>query len=149
MSQLATLPRAVTETRAVSGAAIEIGNARESAYASLLFGSPGTSKPLNELTSVAHAHGLLEKWPGQTTYQRARTFLAALPSGARKPEFSVDPDGEIAIEWYEGENVLSISLGHTGRLAYVYECEGELSSGTGYFSSVISDELLEMINTFR
>lgn len=149
MSQLATLPRPVTETRATSFAAVEIENARECAYASIMFGSPGTSKQLNELTSAAYAHGLLERGPGQTTYQRARTFLASIPTDARHPEFSVDPDGEIAIEWYDGDNVLSISLSHTGRLSYVYECDGEVSSSTGYFSSVIPDDLLEMIASFR
>lgn len=149
MSQLAVLPRQVTQTRAVSPAAYEIEMARDSIYASVSFGTPGNARPLNELTSTAFAHGLSQTSIGLTTYQRARTFLALLPFGIRSPEFSVDPDGEIAIEWYQDENVLSISLGHTGRLAYVFDHEGEVTSGTGYLSSAIPDELLEMINTFR
>jgi hypothetical protein len=149
MSQVASLPRPIKESPAVSSAAMHIGYVHDSAYASHRFGTPGSSGPLNELTSVASAHGLLDCWPGQTTYQQARIFLALLPSGVRAPEFSVDPDGEIAVEWYDGDDVLSISMGHTGRLAYVYERNGEVSSGTGFSSSANSGELLEMIKTFR
>jgi hypothetical protein len=152
MSQLAVLPRQAAQTRAVSCAANEIETARDYAYASLSFGTPGNAKPLNELTSAAYAHGLLEHGIGRMTYQRARAFLALLPFGARPPEFSIDPDGEIAIEWYQDDDVLSISLGYTGRLAYVFERDGRVLSGTSYFSSgtsAIPNELLEMINTFQ
>lgn len=149
MSQLAVLPQQITQSRAVSSTAYEIEVAHESAYDNLWFGTPGNAKLLNELKSVAHAHGLLENGPGRTTFQRARILLALLPFGVRPPEFSVDPDGEIAVEWYRGNDVLSISLGHSGRLAYVFDHDGKVSSGTGYLSSAISDKLLEMIKTFH
>jgi hypothetical protein len=149
MSQLAVLSRQVAETRAVSCAAYEIETARETAYAYVSFGTPGNTKPLNELASSAFNHGLFESARGLTTYQRARTFLAALPFGSRPPEFSVDPDGEIAIEWYQDDDVLSISLGDAGRFTYVFERDGNVSSGTGYFSTTIPNELLEMIKTFQ
>lgn len=149
MSQLAVLQRQVSYTPAVSGAANSIESARATAYANVWFGTPGSGKPLNELTSAAVAHGVLENGLGRMTYQRARTFLALLPFGSRPPEFSIDPDGEIAIEWYQAEDVLSISLGHAGRISYVFERNGNVSSGTGHFSSAIPDGLLEMINTFQ
>ena len=50
---------------------------------------------------------------------RARAFLGALPVDVPLPEISIDPDGEVAIEWTGGRGLrYSISIGATGRITY-------------------------------
>lgn len=150
MSQLAfAMPDSLPVTRAVSGEALEIEKARTQVIDDVQFGSPGRSKPLNELNSVVSAYGLQNSATGLTTYQRARTFLAALPSNIPHPEFSVDPDGEIAIEWYVGDDVLSISLNVSGRFSFVSEFDGTVTSGSDFFCAAIPSVLLEKIAHFK
>ena len=52
-------------------------------------------------------------------YANALAFLAVLPSGIPYPQFSPEPDGEVAFEWQSGPRlVFSVSIGPTPRLAY-------------------------------
>lgn len=49
----------------------------------------------------------------------ALRFLSMLPATARLPDISVDPDGEIAFEWYVApRHVLTVSVNGTGALSY-------------------------------
>jgi hypothetical protein len=48
----------------------------------------------------------------------AERFLRALPQGVALPEFSVEPDGSISLDWMESRNRLfSISVGQNDRFA--------------------------------
>jgi hypothetical protein len=64
----------------------------------------------------------------------ALRFLDALPSTIPPPEVSVDPDGEFAFDWYNGSNVLSISVGQLGRISYAAHFGKRRAHGTEYFS---------------
>lgn len=64
----------------------------------------------------------------------ADRFLRALPTTAPSPEISVDPDGEIAFEWYLGpRRVLSVSVGSTNQLTYAALLGPNIVHGTETF----------------
>jgi hypothetical protein len=49
----------------------------------------------------------------------AESFIKALPTTLPSPEFSVDPDGEISLDWIRGRNqIMSISIRGDGVLSY-------------------------------
>lgn len=49
----------------------------------------------------------------------ARRFVALLGFGQQPTDISVDPDGEVSLDWdYEADRVLSISVASDGRLSY-------------------------------
>ena len=51
----------------------------------------------------------------------AKCFLRALPDGVSLPEFSIEPDGSISLDWIESRNCLfSLSVGKFDRVAYAY-----------------------------
>lgn len=53
------------------------------------------------------------------SYEYAKLFVLRLPFWADNPEASVDPDGEISLEWDYGRWwVFSVSLGEDGTLSY-------------------------------
>ena len=55
--------------------------------------------------------------PGSIYY--SRQFLRLLPPTFPAPSFTVDPDGEIAIEWdYGVRKFISVSIGRDGTLNY-------------------------------
>lgn len=82
-----------------------------------------------------------------TTFALAERFINALPSDVPIPELSIDPDGEIALDWFgiNGRN-FSVSLGPQGRLSYA----GVLKSfktvhGTDQFDDAIPQEITDAI----
>ncbi len=55
------------------------------------------------------------------TILTAECFLRALPDFLPLPEFSVEPDGAISLDWIESRNRLfSLSVGANNRLAYAW-----------------------------
>lgn len=51
--------------------------------------------------------------------RQARVFLSCIPAGLPRPDILVHPDGEIALEWYEGQRqVFTISIGSNDVLNY-------------------------------
>ena len=73
-------------------------------------------------------------------------FLEHLPTTFPSPEVSIDPDGEVSLEWYrEPRWVLSVSISRTGRLSYAALFGREKMHGTQYFESGIPQEILGMI----
>lgn len=51
--------------------------------------------------------------------RNAEILLAALPTRIPAPEVSIDPDGEVALEWHRAPDwVLSLSIGPRGSVAY-------------------------------
>jgi hypothetical protein len=51
----------------------------------------------------------------------AEGFLRALPDGISLPEFSVEPDGSISMEWIQSRNrIFSVSVGTVNRFAFAW-----------------------------
>ena len=77
----------------------------------------------------------------------AERFLTALPSDLLQPEVTLEPDGDIAFEWYgvSGRN-FSVSLRHDGRVAYAGAFGPEKTRyGTDRFDDEISKEIVEAV----
>jgi hypothetical protein len=77
----------------------------------------------------------------------AANFLLLLPSNFQKPEINVDPDGEVALEWFNGANkVFSVSFSNNGNLSYAGLFGINKAHGTEYFENEIPETILENIN---
>jgi hypothetical protein len=51
----------------------------------------------------------------------AEQFVRALPNTIPLPEFSIDPDGSISLDWIEARNqIFSLSVGANSRLAFAW-----------------------------
>ena len=71
-------------------------------------------------------------------YHRALSFLKRLPTGTPSPHISVEPDGEVAFEWYiSPRRVLSISVGASGQLSFA----GIFGRSTTYGREFLMDEI--------
>lgn len=82
----------------------------------------------------------------QASAIQARRFLDALPSGFEFPEVSVDPDGEIALEWRSGPNrAFSISFGAGGKLTYAGTYGPNNTYGTEYFAHGLPGEVMDKV----
>ena len=78
--------------------------------------------------------------------RNARTFLESLPPSVAPPQTAAEPDGAISFEWYRSpEKVISLSVNLSGQLHYAAIVGGRQTHGKDLFSSVISDNLLELI----
>lgn len=78
----------------------------------------------------------------------AFSLLSMLPDGIAKPEFSVDPDGEIEFEWYVSKSrLVSITIGDDGKLYYVGFLGNERKKGAVPFdpSHEIPKAVLEIL----
>ncbi|WP_155626881.1 hypothetical protein [Burkholderia vietnamiensis] len=84
-----------------------------------------------------------------STLSKAYRFAIALPSDVEQPELSVDTDGEIAFDWADEQNILSISVGGTGRITYAGKFKDATTSGTLYFSDQVIPELANALKYFR
>ena len=94
-----------------------------------------------------------ENWDGyraqavsESDFKNAIRFLDTLPTVMPRPEISVDPDGEFAFEWYRSpESILTVSIGHFGRLSFAARIGRKRAHGTDYFAdelpAVISENL--------
>jgi hypothetical protein len=121
--------------------------ARQSLSAALHTGLVGAkiTKVVDELGTVANAHGLLSHGPGLGI---AIAFIAALPADMAPPEVSIDPDGEVAFDWCLDDAMLSVSLGPTGRLTYAWDIENGPKSDSAHFVGQIPKTLAEAIRRF-
>ncbi len=80
---------------------------------------------IDELSGVAK-HCSVANWDGygavpvaEQTYEQARSFLDALPSGTPVPSVGVEPDGHLTLEWYRSpRRLLSVSVTPEGDLHY-------------------------------
>lgn len=106
------------------------------------------NKLLNDLWSLAAQHYLSTTPVGYATLVQAVIFLMTMPSDLPLPEISVDPDGEIALDWCRGEDMLSLSLGASGRLSYAWNIEDEARHGTEVFDGVLAPSILGAIKQF-
>jgi hypothetical protein len=112
------------------------GLSEEAAYLREIAAKPRTASPsfvlgerlreafyeLEEAYSAAFEEG----WDGygglpaqSAAYPYAAAILQTLPSAVPVPEISIDPDGEIGLDWLLAPRLrLSISISGTGRLSY-------------------------------
>jgi len=80
------------------------------------------------------------------SYQSAERFLKALPAGLRKPEVSIDPDGEMVFEWSAGaQRAFSISFGAGGKLTYAGLFGPNRTHGVEYITYGLPRELVAKI----
>jgi hypothetical protein len=80
-------------------------------------------------------------------FELARRFLFALPADLPIPELSLDPDGEIAFDWFgeRGRN-FSVSLGPTGRLSFAGKLGPEKCIyGRDQFDEMVSREIVDAV----
>lgn len=78
------------------------------------------------------------------TYVNVLEFLEAMPSHWPVPELSVEPDGDVSLEWIvEQERMLSISLGSTNRLSYAAMFGENTAYGTEYFTDEIPAAVIQ------
>jgi hypothetical protein len=80
------------------------------------------------ISSLAEAQqeASVEDWDGygalpvsHAAVSQAAAFIRSLPASVPLPEVSVDPDGEVALDWLGArDQVFSISFGESSRVAY-------------------------------
>jgi hypothetical protein len=78
--------------------------------------------------------------------QNAFNFALSLPPKVPIPEIYVDPDGEVAFEWYEDKRkVFSISFGSKNKISYAGTYGSNKTYGVEYFCDDIPDVILRNI----
>lgn len=79
--------------------------------------------------------------------QNAFNFALSLPSTIPTPEIYVDPDGEVAFEWYEDKRkVFSISFGSKNKISYAGTYGFNKTYGVEYFCDDMPEVILRNIN---
>lgn len=59
--------------------------------------------------------------PSALTTARVFDFLYVLPRGTALPEATLDPDGEVGLDWMISKNrILSVSIGESNRISYAW-----------------------------
>ena len=73
----------------------------------------GDTGALSPLTSLAEEYATDQPIAiHSSSVFMAKSFLRALPAGIPRPEFSVEPDGSISLDWIESRNrFFSLSVG--------------------------------------
>ena len=78
--------------------------------------------------------------------QNAFNFALSLPPQVPIPEIYVDPDGEVAFEWYEDKRrVFSISFGSKNKISYAGTYGFNKTYGVEYFSDDTPEIILRNI----
>jgi hypothetical protein len=140
-----------TTTHAVSESASSMMRKIEDAYRSLLETSLGVAYRVGRQRVVAAgAVATEEGWDGYSArpvdpgaMQYAFRLLSHLPVDMPAPEASVDPDGEVSLEWYRGpRKTFSVSVSATGRLSYAGLFAQSSVHGTeAYFEDELPSEI--------
>jgi len=81
---------------------------------------------LREALNEAFQRANRPNWDGEgaepadpLSFRYSCSFVMALPTSVPVPEVSVDPDGEMCLEWdYGARSVFSVSVGRDGTLTY-------------------------------
>lgn len=85
------------------------------------------------------------------SYLRAKRFIESLPASFPAPEFAVDPDGEVSLEWYcEPGRVFSVSISANDELTYAGKFSPNKKTHgtepfTGQVPQVILDNILRLL----
>lgn len=77
------------------------------------------------------------------SYRYACLLLRQLPAWVQNPEASVDPDGEISLDWYRGRGwAFSVSVGRDGTLSYAALFGASSQRGVESFVGEIPENIL-------
>jgi hypothetical protein len=85
----------------------------------------------------------------QDTYSASLLFLLALPHWVPAPEVAIDPDGEVAFDWFGkfGKN-FSVSVRSDGRLSYAGQFGPRTSlHGTDEFVGTVPSRILDAVSS--
>lgn len=137
------------QTSSASPLAHGADHAAANAVLDARIGTPGRSQTLVELQAIANEYGLMTSYDGLHTFGRAVAFLGGLPADIKRPDVSVDPDGEISFEWANASAALSVSIGPSGRLIYATNVQNFPTSGESFFGGVIPEDVLGPLLHFR
>jgi len=78
--------------------------------------------------------------------QHALRFVQLLPPGTMAAEASVEPDGEIALEWHlSPDRFLIVSMSRNRELTYTWRIGHERAWGVRQFEDEIPGEVLECL----
>jgi hypothetical protein len=111
-----------------------------------------SDRPLDELEDV-RLEASQPGWNGYgaapinpEAYENARSFLESLPPSAPPPEVSVDPDGDVSLDWMFGERrALSVSLGRAGRCTFAWMRGRRTYRGTEWLDDGIPAPVAEAL----
>jgi len=111
------------------------------------------SESLKELYDVWEECGF-ENWDGYgakpvdiDSFNETERFIRALPTTVDKPEISVDPDGEISLEWYlEPRKVFSVSIGKRNEIKYAGLYGPNKTYGREYFDYEIPKTVFDNLD---
>lgn len=95
-----------------------------------------------------------ENWDGygaqpvdSNSFNEAERFIRALPTTVSEPEVAVDPDGEIALEWYiEPRKVFSVSIGKRNEITYAGLYGPNKTYGREYFDDEIPKAVFDNLD---
>lgn len=81
------------------------------------------------------------------SYREAIRFARSLPTMTPLPEIAVDPDGEVALEWYEGpRKVFTVSIGSRNEITYAGLFGFNKVNGTECFYDEIPKAILDNLD---
>ncbi len=114
-----------------------------------MFQSVTLGKPLEILKEV-YVESSQDNWDGygasavgSDTYSESKRFLHLLPTTIPSPEITIEPDGEIAFEWFAGpRRVLSVSVGSDNIMTYAGLFGINKTHGTEYFGDELPATIL-------
>ena len=93
-----------------------------------------------------------ENWDGEDAvpaqagaHRHAVTFVTELDADAPFPEVSVDPDGELSLNWYVGTDVFSVSINEAGRLSYAGLLGASDCHGTEWMVERVPAEVIHQL----
>lgn len=80
------------------------------------------------------------------SYLKAQQVIGALPQDIPDPEIEIDPDGEVALDWWRGaRRCVSLSVSADGRLAYAGLIGHVPVHGRAPFADCIPNNVLDQI----
>jgi len=101
------------EAQAVTAQAASVVKVLEQSQA--LFGAK--AEAISQLMALAAG----EQTANPISVLLAEQFVRVLPNAIPLPEFSIDPDGSISLDWIKARNqIFSLSVGANSRLAFAW-----------------------------
>ena len=80
------------------------------------------------------------------SYYESLRFIQYLPDFLPNPEVTIEPDGEIAFEWFNSKRrVFSVSVSRNGELAYAGLLGYNKTHGTEFFGDELPKTILDNI----
>jgi len=107
-----------------------------------------TQALMNIFEECAHPNwdGYGAKPIDKESYLESLRFIQYLPKALPSPEVTIEPDGEIAFEWFNSKRtVFSVSIGRNGELTYAGLFGYNKAYGTEFFGDELPKTILEGI----